>query len=77
MISLNRTINKLSKEYREAMPPPIFADVQYLCGIKLSKWYAVKAFHNAVDVYYDGENLIPVILKKTNIPNVKKRENNG
>jgi hypothetical protein len=57
--------------------PDTFTDVKYLYGIKLSKWYAVKAFHNAVDVYYDGENLIPVILKKTNIPNVKKRENNG
>jgi hypothetical protein len=75
MISLNDTMNKLSN-----LGAPVrgrFMDVQYLYGIKLSKWYAVKAFHNAVDVYYDGENLIPVILKKTNIPNVKKRENNG
>jgi hypothetical protein len=75
MISLNDTMNKLSN--LDVPVPDRFTDVQYLYGIKLSKWYAVKAFHNAVDVYYDGENLIPVILKKTNIPNVKKRENNG
>jgi hypothetical protein len=76
MISLNDTMNKLSNLDIES--PHFFTnEVAYLYGIKLSKWYAVKAFHNAVDVYYDGKNLIPVILKKTNIPNVKKRENNG
>jgi hypothetical protein len=75
MISLNDTINKL----RNLDTPVAYrcVDEYYLYGVKLSKWYAVKDFHNAVDVYYDGENLIPVILKKTNIPNVEKRENNG
>jgi hypothetical protein len=76
MISLNKTLTSLNNSHIES-PRSFTEGVQYLYGIKLSEWYAVKAFHNAVDVYYDGEKLIPVVLKRTNIPKVKKRENNG